>query len=576
MTDEGKSDKDATPSPSTLGKGRGEGQNPKDEGGGMKDEASSDVHRSSFIHHPSGTGPLRNPLPAYGERGPERWRVLAALLFVLVVALAFRIPRISEGSLTFDEQWHLELSTGRGSPHVRVPENQFIPKAPAVTSLTDAPPWYAVWPHMDFVVHPPLYVTLLRFWRTLFGDGDLAARSYSNLCQLIAIAFMFLAACRFDGLAIAIWAGLIYSVAPTQIYLAQQVRGYDQLAAFGMLAVYCLVRIERDEKSSRKHTVFLGLAVLGTMLSHYFAVGACLAMAVYVLLRFRGKKLISTSIAFVSAAVAYLIVWGPFLYQQRRYFAETADIWLIENTPEHLAHTLGRLASWCWWLVLRDYNGTPYALASVIVLIAPIVLIFLKRKDLMLWYLWLLGTLGFVACLDLFRSTSHLRFERYVSLASPAVFMLIAGIAAALPRKLMHLPLAIIVAVAAMNWNASLVGEMEPDWRPYGQLIDQRVADDEPLIFFYSTDPMTRWHIEIFYLGAAHYSHKFPHPIVKLSVQPMPESLLKELPTKTAWLVTGPIGKDISSIIPGARMIGDEQFVIPNLLVCTHIELPER
>lgn len=543
----------------------------------MKDEDSSGVHPSSFIPQGSGAGPLPSPLPAYGERGQERWRVLLGLLFVLVVALAFRIPRISEGSLTFDEQWHLELSTGRGSPHVRVPENQFIPKAPAVTSLTEVPPWYSVWTNMDFVVHPPLYVTLLRFWRSVFGDGDLAARSYSNLCQLIAIAFMFLAACRLNGLGVAIWAGLIYAVAPTQIYLAQQVRGYDQLAAFGMVALYSLVRIERDETLSRKWAVFLGLAVLGMMLSHYFAAGACLAMAAYVLLRFRGKKLLSAVLAFVSAAIVYLIVWGPFLYQQRRYFAETADIWLIENTPEHLAHTFDRLASWCWWLIVRDPDAsTRLVQLSSVVLILPLLLMLCKRRDVTLWYLWLLGTLGFVACLDLFRLTSHLRFERYVSLASPAIMVLVARLAATLPWRMMHIPLALVALFAASNYRISLIGESEPDWRPYGQLIDQRVGTDEPLIFFYSMDPMTRWKIEVFYLGAAHYSHKFPHPIVKLSIAPMPRPLLDSIPSRTAWLVTGPIGKDLSSIVPGARMIGDEQFVIPNLLVCTHIELPQR
>src|SRR5947208_15450454 len=83
------------------------------------------------------------------------WLVLAG---ILALAGALRCARMGFGSLTFDEQWHLELSTGRGSPHVRLPDDVLIAEAPAVTSLVNAPPAWAVWTHMDRVVHTPLIV----------------------------------------------------------------------------------------------------------------------------------------------------------------------------------------------------------------------------------------------------------------------------------------------------------------------------------------------------------------------------------------------------------------------------------
>src|ERR1700733_2490552 len=105
-------------------------------------------------------------------------RDLPILIVILLLAAGLRFLHINQNSLTFDEQWHLELSTGRGSPHVRLPQDVVIRDAPAVTSLVAAPPWYAVWTHMDFVVHPPLYCTSLRIWRDIFGGDDAAARSF--------------------------------------------------------------------------------------------------------------------------------------------------------------------------------------------------------------------------------------------------------------------------------------------------------------------------------------------------------------------------------------------------------------
>src|SRR5256885_15757517 len=102
-----------------------------------------------------------------------RWWIV--LIAILVLGGALRFERASYGSLTFDEQWHLELSTGRGSPHVRLPEDQLISDAPAVTSLGNAPPAWAGGAHMDRVVHPPLFVLGLRVWRNLFGGGGAPA-----------------------------------------------------------------------------------------------------------------------------------------------------------------------------------------------------------------------------------------------------------------------------------------------------------------------------------------------------------------------------------------------------------------
>lgn len=496
------------------------------------------------------------------------WKVYALLGAILMLAAGLRIARMDYGSLNFDEMWHLELSTGRGSPNVRLPENKLIENAPDVTSLTGQEAWYSVWTNMDYVVHPPLYCTLLHVWRDIFGEGDRAARSLSIVCSLVSIALMFLAGWELNGLVVAAWAALIFAVAPTQVMLAQQVRGYDLLATLGMGAILALVKLEKSGVPKKGPLIALGLCVIGMMLTHYFAAGACLAIGIYVLIRFRGSLRRDTVIVLVASAILYLICWGPFLWRQRTFFAETADTWLIEKGPRHFGWTFGRLAAWCWWLVARNNPNPPIHLFSAILLMLPAILM-RKRKDLLLWYLWLGGTLGFVALLDLSRSTSHLRFSRYVSLASPAVFMLFAGCLRAARGPTVHIAAAIVVIAALAGSSLAYDTEGEPDWRPFGEAINQHVAANEPLIFY--PGQSQPWYPQIYYLGTSHYSHALPRTIVKLST-PADAVLMGQLAGGTAWLISGPPDRPLTEILPGSEML-EEPIVLENLALLIHVRL---
>lgn len=505
-------------------------------------------------------------------------RELTLLGLILALGAGLRIARINYDSLTFDEQWHLELSTGRGSPHVTVGEDKFIPIAPAATSLVDAPPWYAVWTHMDYVVHPPLYCTLLRLWRNVFGEGDIAARAFSILLSLIAIALMFFAAWELNGLSTAAWAALIFAVAPTQVFLAQQVRGYELLLVLGMGAMLALARLEKSPRTSLGSIAALGICVLGMMLTHYFSAGICVALGIYVLIRLRGARLGWTLGVLFVAVVVYAIIWGPYFYDQRQYFKETADPWLVENVPNHIhiVLTLGRLATAPWRLAV-DVVGegfSPALLAGVIVLAPLVFFAFKQRLDLLVWYLWLAGTLGFLAGLDLMRDTKHLFFARYLSPASPAVFVLFAGM---LPRRFwtQHVFSGALVLTGLLCSSFAYQSE-EPDWRKLGQEIDQNVKPDQTLVFYPALE--ASWKDEIYYLGSAHYSHVFPHPIARLS-RPADPELIRQFPGDTAWLVSGPLvprppffdPRAVESILPGMAVVG-EPIVIPDLVIITQVK----
>lgn len=500
----------------------------------------------------------------------------ALLLLILAIAAGMRMARIDFDSLSFDEQWHLELSTGRGSPHVRLPTDTLIADAPAVTSLKGARPWWAVWTNMDYVVHPPLYCLLLRLWREVFGESDTAARAFSITCSLIAIALLMAAGRRLHGTACAAWAGLMMATAPAQVLLSQQVRGYPLVQALGMGAVVALVGLEKAPSPQPPHAsrkgrvaaIALGLCVLGMMLTHYFAIGVAAAIGIYILLRLRGRVRREAIVALVAAAAVYAIIWGPFLWEQRQYVTETADVWLKENVPRHGLLTLERLATSPGRLAFYTRQMQPWQWAAAILLILPLFLLH-RRPQLLLWCLWLAGTLGFVAALDLIRGTGHLRLVRYVSLASPAVFILLAAMLGSLPPLWRHAAATVVVLFSVVGWRMAYVRE-EPDWRELGKLIDAKVLPSEAMIFYHGRQP--KWHSEIYYLAAAHYSRAFPRTIVRLSAAASP-GLVRQLPGKTAWLISGQPDRDIGEILPGAGVI--EQFVVPSLAVCTHVRLRE-
>jgi hypothetical protein len=494
-------------------------------------------------------------------RAISQWTAIA---LILLIGAGFRIAKAAKDTLTFDEMWHLELSTGRGSEHVDLPSDVLIPDAPDVTSLRGARPWYTVWTHMSGVVHPPLFCMTLRIWRDIFGPSDAVARSLSILCSLIAILLMFCAAMQINGFVAAAWAALIFAVSPTQFWIGEQVRAYAMLQAMGMASVLALLRLEKT--SSLRAAIALGFCVLAMMLIHYFAVGGAIAIAVYVCMRFRGKKLRLALAVLTIAAIVFAIVWLPFMWRQREAM-HAADSWLSENSPQHVMLTLVRLAVWPWKSAVNYVGDQPWPYLSALVLILPIFML-RRRPSLLMWYLWVWCTLGLLVVLDLARGTKHLSFARYVSLAAPGMFVLFTAMLEGLPALLRHgFPVAVAVASIAFSpmWFSALE---EPGWRELGEIVDQHVQRSQVLLFDHGNG--AEYLTDIYYLGAAHYSHQFPRAIVKLAHPDA--SLLRQLSNQTAWLITAADG-NAQEILPQAKELG--RIDVADLGVCIEVRLPE-
>jgi len=103
-------------------------------------------------------------------------------------------------------------------------------------------------------------------------------------------------------------------LSPLQSHLSTEVRSYPMVIAFMSIAAWLVVRIE-TLGVTRWQVWSLGLLCLPMMLSHYFASGPCLAIAIWGLWRLRGRMRLNFLMAVAVAAGLFLTLWVPFAWR---------------------------------------------------------------------------------------------------------------------------------------------------------------------------------------------------------------------------------------------------------------------
>lgn len=477
-----------------------------------------------------------NTLPPPQPTSPTRASARPTLLWlalILVLTAALRFPALGRRGYLLDEAWTAEIATGRGSLHLALPVGAVRPP-PKLFDLHNAPPWWSVWTHMQ-VTHPPLYFVLLRLWMDAFGQGDGIERSLSVVCSLVAAGFLFDSVRLLNGRSVAIWACLLMAVAPPQIDHARQTRNYEMELAAALAAVDALVRIKRLGVN-RRRVVGLSVAVLATLLTHYFCVGFLAALAIYALRRLRGGAREAAGGAFVVAGLVFLFCWGPFMWRQRMLFSvhDLSTTFLDENDPAHVRRSLHRAlllpfdmlappaesVSTAATAAGRESGGSAsgggasalgqFAAVAAIVFVLPPLLL-RRRPDLLLWWLCLIGTIGLVLTMDLARGTRHLAFIRYVLLAGPPVYVLIPAMAASLD----HAVLRHALPATALAISLSAIGQGYPS----AVTDPHRIVDDlKPVMrpgdfFVFIATGQRRWEAFAHFLVLDRYVGQFPGPI---------------------------------------------------------------
>ena len=491
------------------------------------------------------------------------WIDVALLAGILLLACFLRVTNF-DAELSFDELWHLATTPGNGLPLGKVPADVLLPGLQSQTSLEHAASFWRVWTGMDGVLHPPLYCLSLRIWREAFGQSDFIAHLYSTFWSLLAIGFLFATA----RLAMDRWAAALVTlgtcVSQVQIYFAQEVRSYQMLVAIGTAALWLMTLIEM-RGPTRLRALALAVITLPLLLTHYFAAGAVISIGAYGMIRLRGHRL-AFIIACAVAGAIYFVTWVPFALQQIDDLY-TGDSFL-HVAQFDLVRELLLMCCAPWRTIIdKDYRVEQMSLLCGVLFIVPWFLI-RRLRALLPWAIWLLGSIGAVAVLDVLRSTAHLTFPRYFAVASPAVLLLAVGIAWSLDRRSGYIwggaLVALIAVTGRIEERMSVDSPFHSDAR---NVVRDRIGPDEAVLIYPADSPPD--YADMIALTLAHDRTFRSRPTVKM-LEPMSAEIASRLPER-AWVFAGGFFP-LATTIPGATIL-EEPINIKDQALLLHIQI---
>ncbi|NNE74073.1 MAG: hypothetical protein HKN26_10440 [Acidimicrobiales bacterium] len=212
--------------------------------------------------------------------------------------------------------------------------------------------------------HPPLYYFLLRFWTTVFGDGDGVARALSGVAAIAALPLMVLAGRRFGVTELEVFATdhrpperraelraeaqnrmavaalVLLAASPFAIRYATEARMYA-LVSLLALAVWVVT-----ESALERPTVLrlAGVAVTAAALlyTHYWAIFFLAALGLTVLwqaLGFDQQRLPTPARKVAGALVVGGLLFTPWLPVFLDQLAHTGTPWGERARPAEIAST---------------------------------------------------------------------------------------------------------------------------------------------------------------------------------------------------------------------------------------------
>lgn len=475
------------------------------------------------------------------------------LILILLSAIALRACKIGAASLWADEIMSLQQSAGHPAAQLDVPTDQIVTGGVDLTGMRDRRPWTTLRAALLHDTHPPLYVSMLRLWRLMFGEGDAAARSLSALWSVLSVLLLFDVARWLHGRTAALWAAALMAVASPQIEFAQETRGYAMLVALSLAALDALVRIEKRGASPLR-LVALGAAVLAATLTHYFAAPVDIAIGLYVLIRLRGRDRIKTVVALVAAGAIFAAAWGSVFWAQRPNF--TLNLGWIADAPDgHVLHTFQRAALLPLRFLVVPMRKWEYVGRFAAVLYLLPLLRLWWRRDLLLWCLLGAATIGTVLISDLKDGTRALEMMRYTLAAAPAAYAIIAALLIDVPRRwLRHALPAVAVLACVLSIEEAYSRYWKPDLRGYAQLFAEDVGPND-IVLATALGPWD-WYHPVLHSAITHYALDDAgraRPLVVLTKPPSPQLVAQLAKAPRVWIISGGEDPQIEKLIPGAQ-----------------------
>jgi len=334
-----------------------------------------------------------------------------ALLLIVLLAFLLRLYRLDQQSLWYDEGFSVYLA--------RMSLGE-------ITARTASD------------IHPPLYYYLLHLWLGPFGDSEFVLRFFSLLFGLLTLPLIHALGRRLLGTASGLLAALLLAISPLYLWYSQEARMYTLVTFLCLLSSYLLLRA-LEGKAGFLWGGYIFVNVLAVY-SHFYAFFVLAFQVVFLLVwwavKRKGDTLLAGLLSQGGVVLAYL-PWSGFVL--RRYAADVS-YWRGELVfTEVVRKTLILFST---GRTILESRAQPIAFIYGAMLLCALVVIALGGKRTAggmgsLWrLLFLLLYLSIPLLLLFLISYQRPKFHpRYLMLASPAFFLLIAGGIGALWEK---------------------------------------------------------------------------------------------------------------------------------------------
>jgi hypothetical protein len=200
----------------------------------------------------------------------------------------------------------------------------------------------------DGDMHPGFYQVFLWVWVRLFGDSEFSLRATSLLFFILNLGLLYKIACRFftqyTGLIIvAFYVSLSFLIINTTT-----ARPYNSGVFFLLLAYYFFMQINTQEGSGKLISwIWLSLAVLGAMLSHYFAFLTVVIMSSFSFFYLSKKKYLGL----ISAGFGALLLFSLHATTTLHQLQKGGIGWLDKPSFFWWADFLKQTFQDSWWML---------------------------------------------------------------------------------------------------------------------------------------------------------------------------------------------------------------------------------
>ncbi len=348
-------------------------------------------------------------------------------------------------------------------------------------------------------------------------------------------------------------AASLMALAPVQLVLSQQARPYTLIQFIALVAAAVLLSIQQKNWSWPKLSI-LTLAIIALALTHYFSIGLIAAFIAYSILRLRGKNRIASVSAILIAVTIAAAAWGPnFLaYNQNNPLADYGRI--FNRTLAHITLSVPQRlimeSNYDQFLSADDGPWTLVISLAILTFLIPVVRL-RSQPHLLFWWLWVAGEVGLIFMIDVVRHSTLLTITRYVTLAAPAVYALLA---VPLPGRIGKLsPWIILFGALVFAVDYLMLGPPNsPDVRSVANLVRRQVSPRDVVIItgnYYYTS--TSQESSLTYFLISHYGGPWKCPVV-FATAPLSRQTQRQLQRyNRIWVIGIYPGSDTQRILPG-------------------------